>query len=127
MRAILLGLRDALRSGRHAWRIGALVVATPGEEAGFSDELTVHVPVHEGSRWAQPSQTEYYDDPTGFEFDADMVCRARAGDEVPGRQFERVFTGVSCCGADRYRLVASNRSPFARSTSTRAQTSLQNM
>ena len=23
------------------------------------------------------SQTEFYDDPTGFEFDADMVCRAR--------------------------------------------------
>ena len=28
------------------------VVAAPREEAGFSDELTVHVPLHGGSRWA---------------------------------------------------------------------------
>ena len=100
------------------------VVATPREEAGFSDELTVHVPLHEGSRWAQSSQTEFYDDPTGFEFDADMVCRAR--DQEMRYLVGSLKVWISYCGADRYRWVASNRSPFARSTSTRAQTPLPN-
>ena len=99
------------------------VVATPGEEAGFSDELTAHVLLHEGS-WAQSSQRT--STMTRLASSSTQTW-SRAGDEVPGRQFERVFTGVSCCGADRYRLVASNRSPFARSTSTKAQTPLQNM
>ena len=59
-----------------------------GRQASVTNSLCMFL-CYEGSRWAQSSQTEFYDDPTGFEFDADMrLSRERPGDEVPGRQFE---------------------------------------
>ena len=66
VRAILLGLRDALRSGRHAWKIDALGCGST-REAGFTDELIVHVFLQEGSCWAQSIQTEFYNDLIGFD------------------------------------------------------------
>ena len=73
----MLGLREAFQSGKRAWRIDALRCGPTLEEAGFTDELSAHVPLKEGSRLANASRTEFYDDLTGFEFYADMVCRAR--------------------------------------------------
>ena len=77
MKAILVGLREAFRSGKRAWRIDGLGRGPTLEEAGSTDELSAHVPLTEGSRFAKASRTEFYDDLTGFEFYADMVCRAR--------------------------------------------------
>ena len=37
----------------------------------------MHVFLQEGSCWAQSIQTEFYNDLTGFDLDADVVCRAR--------------------------------------------------
>ena len=47
------------------------------EVAVFTDELSVHVPLQEGSGWAKSSRTEFHDDLTGFPLDADTVRRAR--------------------------------------------------
>ena len=78
---ILPGLRDDLRSGEHAWRIDALGGGLHSEEADFTDELLVIVPLQEGSRWAKSRRTEQNDRLTGFPLDADMVRRAR-GEEM---------------------------------------------
>ena len=77
VKAILLGLRDELRSGEHAWRMEALGCGPTLEVAVFTDELSVHVRLQEGSGWVKSSRMEFFDDLTGFPLNADHVRRAR--------------------------------------------------
>ena len=103
VKAILPGVRDELFGGKHAWRIDALGCGPTLEEADFTDELSVHVPLQEGSSWVESSRAEFYDGPTSERVDSWSV-------------WSLASRAVALACGERGGEV-SNRSASARSTS----------